>query len=92
LSSWLVCFDAFVIVASFAIDLLENGNVAEEIASLIVVLRLWRLVKLANEFTVEASEQMEETRKRLEELEQENADLKEELQRYKQQDEEAAVS
>ncbi|KAK8098401.1 uncharacterized protein PG998_013887, partial [Apiospora kogelbergensis] len=58
LSSWFHCFDAFVIVGSFVIDLLEHG-IAEEIASLIVILRLWRFVKIANELSVEASEQIE---------------------------------
>jgi hypothetical protein len=75
LSSWFHCFDAFVIVGSFAIDLLEHG-VAEEIASLIVILRLWRFVKIVNEFTVEASAQMEEIRMRVEDLEKENAELR----------------
>ncbi|KAI0134615.1 hypothetical protein BJ170DRAFT_729809 [Xylariales sp. AK1849] len=89
LSRWVACFDAFVIVTSFAIDLLEH-NVAEEIASLVVILRLWRFVKVANEFNVEATEQQEETKKRIEHLEKENADLKEQLGRNKpQQDEEA---
>ncbi|KAH8670801.1 hypothetical protein BX600DRAFT_229663 [Xylariales sp. PMI_506] len=92
LSSWIACFDAFVIVGSFIVDLLEHG-VAEEIASLVVILRLWRLVKIANEFSVEASEQMEEIRMRIEELEKENADLREELVRYKpQRDEEASIA
>ncbi|KAI1662718.1 hypothetical protein F4813DRAFT_384299 [Daldinia decipiens] len=62
-SSKLHCFDAFVIVVGFAVDLLEH-NTAGEIASLIVVLRLWRLVKIVDEFSVEASEQTEELRAR----------------------------
>ncbi|KAI1850236.1 hypothetical protein JX266_004094 [Neoarthrinium moseri] len=92
LSSWVSCFDAFVIVVSFAIDIMEHG-LAEEIASLVVILRLWRFVKIVNEFNVEASEQTEEIRQRLEELEKENSDLKDELRRYKrQQDEEGLPS
>ncbi|KAI0015177.1 hypothetical protein F4780DRAFT_784416 [Xylariomycetidae sp. FL0641] len=73
-SSWFECFDAFVIVVSFCIDVLERG-VAVEIASLIVILRLWRFVKIMEEFSVEASEEMEELRKRVEELEAQNATL-----------------
>ncbi|KAI1476300.1 hypothetical protein F4774DRAFT_393769 [Daldinia eschscholtzii] len=73
-SSKLHCFDAFVIVVGFAVDLLEH-NTAEEIASLIVVLRLWRFVKMVDEFSVEASEQTEELRKRVEDLETRNAAL-----------------
>ena len=75
LSSWFHCFDAFVIVGSFCIDLLEN-NLAEEIASLVVILRLWRFVKIVNEFSVEASEQMEDLRRQVEELEKENKELR----------------
>lgn len=92
LSNWFHCFDAFVIVGSFAIDLLEHG-VAEEIASLIVILRLWRFVKIANELSVEASEQIEEIQRRVEELEKENAELRRRMgQGRPQQDEEAALS
>lgn len=73
-SSKLHCFDAFVIVVGFAVDLLEH-NTAEEIASLIVMLRLWRFVKIVDEFSVEASEQTEELRGRVRELETRNAAL-----------------
>jgi membrane protein implicated in regulation of membrane protease activity len=73
-SSWFHRLDAFVIVGSFAVDLLEHG-VAEEIASLIVVLRLWRFVKIVQEFSVEQSEQTEELRRRIEELEKQLVDL-----------------
>ncbi|KAH9900254.1 hypothetical protein F4778DRAFT_167101 [Xylariomycetidae sp. FL2044] len=78
-TSWFHCFDAFVIVVSFAIDLLEHGNVAEEIASLVVILRLWRFVKIVNEFSVETSEQTEGLRERIKELETHNAALEAQL-------------
>ncbi|KAI1762151.1 hypothetical protein GGR53DRAFT_432614 [Hypoxylon sp. FL1150] len=82
-SSWFHIFDAFVIVVGFAIDLFEN-NIAEEIASLIVMLRLWRFVKIVDEFSVEASEQAEEQteelRKRIVDLETRNAALEAQLQ------------
>ncbi|ORY65084.1 ion transporter [Pseudomassariella vexata] len=84
LSNWFHCFDAFVIGGSFVIDLLEHG-VAEEIASLIVILRLWRFVKIVNEFSVEASEQTEEIRRRVEELELENEHLRAKLGRPQSQ-------
>ncbi|KAI1336546.1 ion transporter [Xylariaceae sp. FL0016] len=77
-SSWFHCFDAFIIVASFAVDLLEHG-VEEQIASLIVILRLWRFVKIIQEFSVEQSEQTEELRKRIDELETQKADLEAQL-------------
>ena len=79
--SWLHFFDAFVIVVGFAIDLFEH-NIAEEIASLIVILRLWRFVKIVDEFSVEASEQTEDLRKRIEDLETRNADLEAQLSHY----------
>ncbi|KAK8879514.1 ion transporter [Apiospora arundinis] len=92
LSNWFHCFDAFVIVGSFVIDLLEHG-IAEEIASLIVILRLWRFVKIVNELSVEASEQIEEIQRRLEELEKENGELRRQLgQNRRQGDEEEALS
>ncbi|KAI1490097.1 hypothetical protein F5X96DRAFT_573674 [Biscogniauxia mediterranea] len=77
-TSWFHCFDAFVIVVSFAVDLLEHG-VVEEIASLIVVFRLWRFVKIIQEFSVEASEQTEELHKRIEDLEAQKAALEAQL-------------
>ncbi|KAI0007923.1 hypothetical protein F4779DRAFT_481771 [Xylariaceae sp. FL0662B] len=80
LRSWFHCFDAFVIVVSFAIDLLEH-NTVEQIASLVVILRLWRFVKIVNEFSVEASEQTESLRKRVELLESRNAALEARLSR-----------
>ncbi|KAI0601516.1 hypothetical protein F4775DRAFT_589295 [Biscogniauxia sp. FL1348] len=77
-TSWFHCFDAFVIAVSFAVDLLEHG-VVEEIASLIVVFRLWRFVKIIQEFSVEASEQTEELHKRIEDLEAQKAALEAQL-------------
>lgn len=69
-------------MVGFAIDLFEN-NIAEEIASLIVILRLWRFVKIVDEFSVEASEQAEEQtgelRKRIQDLEARNAALEAQL-------------
>ncbi|KAI0851220.1 hypothetical protein F5Y00DRAFT_259758 [Daldinia vernicosa] len=78
-ASKLHCFDAFVIVVGFAVDLLEH-NTAEKIASLIVMLRLWRFVKIVDEFSVEVEEQTEELRERVHELETRNAALEARLQ------------
>ncbi|KAI0838693.1 hypothetical protein F5Y06DRAFT_267574 [Hypoxylon sp. FL0890] len=78
--SWFHSFDASVIVIGFAVDLFEN-NTAEEIASLIVLLRLFRFVKIVDEFSVEASEQTDDLRKRIEDLETRNAALEAQLSR-----------
>lgn len=69
------CFDAAVIVAGFATDVVLHG-VLEEIASLVVVLRLWRFFKIIEEIGVGAEEQMEVLNGRIEELERENGELK----------------
>ena len=41
------CFDAFVIVAGFIVDVCLKG-ILEEIGSIVVVLRLWRVFKVCN--------------------------------------------
>ncbi|KAH8821032.1 hypothetical protein F5884DRAFT_653287, partial [Xylogone sp. PMI_703] len=81
-SSWFHCFDATVIVASFVIDVVLKG-VVEEVASLVVILRLWRFFKIVEEFSVGAEEQLEGLEMRIEQLEAENGDLKRELKRRK---------
>lgn len=76
------CFDALVILAGFVIDVLLRG-VIEEVASLVVILRLWRVVKIIEELSVGAEEQMDSLRERIELLEHENAHLMEELKQLK---------
>lgn len=76
---WFHWLDATVIVASFAVDvvmLVLHGGGIEEIAELIIVLRLWRLIKIIEELSVGVSEGMEQMRKRVEQLERENFELK----------------
>lgn len=73
------CFDAFVILLAFIIDVLLHG-VLEEIASLVVVLRLWRVFKIVEELSGAAEEQMDGLRERIADLEEENEKLKSELQ------------
>lgn len=67
-----------IIVISFLVDVLARG-VVEEVASLVVILRLWRFVKIIEEMGVGASEQMEDLEMRIEQLEKENSGLKTEL-------------
>lgn len=82
---WFHCFDAFIIVTSFTVDLVTHG-VVEQIASLVIMLRLWRLVKMVEEMSVGASEQMEEIEAKVGKLEGENADLKSQIERLKNED------
>ncbi|KAH0559035.1 hypothetical protein GP486_004364 [Trichoglossum hirsutum] len=76
--SWFHCFDAGVIIVGFVVDVLLHG-VVEEVVSLVVVLRLWRIFKIVEEFSVGAEEEMHDLRERVEQLEDENKKLKEEL-------------
>ncbi|MCJ1475317.1 hypothetical protein MMC13_003979 [Lambiella insularis] len=73
------CFDAFVIVAGFIVDVCLKG-VLEEIGSLVVVLRLWRVFKIIEEFSAGAADQMDALSEKIERLEMENKELKKELQ------------
>ena len=67
-------------MTSFAIDVAARGLV-EEIGSLVIVLRLWRLVKIVEEVSVGASEGMEELEARLVALERDKAELEARLVR-----------
>lgn len=67
-----------VIVLSFVIDIVAQG-LTEEIGSLVVILRLWRLAKISEEVVLGASERMELLEQHLEELEHENRHLREQL-------------
>ncbi|PQE19508.1 hydrogen voltage-gated channel 1 protein [Rutstroemia sp. NJR-2017a WRK4] len=71
-------FDALVISASLIIDILLHG-ILEEVASLVIILRLWRFFKIIEEFSVGAQEQMDGLEERIEQLEEENRELKREM-------------
>ncbi|KAI9762072.1 MAG: hypothetical protein M1840_001481 [Geoglossum simile] len=75
---WFHCFDAAVIAVGFVVDVLLHG-VVEEVASLVVILRLWRIFKIVEEFSVGAKEEMNALSEKIERLENENRDLKKEL-------------
>ncbi|KAL8797385.1 MAG: hypothetical protein Q9195_000540 [Heterodermia aff. obscurata] len=68
--SWFHCFDATVIIAGFVIDVCLKG-VLEEAGSIIVVLRLWRVFKIIEEFSAGAEDQISELTERIEQLEKE---------------------
>lgn len=73
-----------IILTSFVIDVLLRG-ILEEVASIVIVLRLWRVFKIIEELSVSAEDQMEELQLRLEAAEQEQAQMEAELSRLKTQ-------
>ena len=73
--SWFHCLDAAVIIIAFIIDVGLQG-VLEEVGSAVVILRLWRVFKIMDEFSAGAQEQMETLSERIEELEKENSTLR----------------
>lgn len=72
------CFDAAVILAGFVVDVCLKG-VLEEAGSIVVILRLWRVFKIIEEFSAGAEEQMDSLSARIEQLEIENEALRREL-------------
>ena len=60
------------------VDVCLKG-VLEEVGSIVIVLRLWRVFKIVEEFSVEAEEQMDALSERIEHLEMENKELLKEL-------------
>ncbi|KAF3904987.1 hypothetical protein AA313_de0201652 [Arthrobotrys entomopaga] len=80
LKRWMHAIDAAVIVLGFLVDVVLKNGVVEEVAGLVVVLRLWRLIKIAEECVVEAyqeaEEEMGQLKERVEQLEKENDELR----------------
>lgn len=69
--------DSLVVVGGFILDLSLHGAI-EEAASLIVVLRLWRVFKIIEELSVGAQEQVNDMDAEIVRLETENLALKRE--------------
>ncbi|KPM43917.1 hypothetical protein AK830_g2613 [Neonectria ditissima] len=76
--SWFHCFDAFIVVAGFITDVVLVG-IIEEIASLIVVMRLWRVTKIIEELSLGAQEQSEDLEREMDELRKDNDRLRKEI-------------
>ncbi|KAK7432995.1 hypothetical protein QQZ08_000466 [Neonectria magnoliae] len=72
-NSWFHCFDAFIVIASFITDVVLVG-IIEEIASLIVVMRLWRVTKIIEELSLGAQEQSGDLEREMDELRKENVE------------------
>ena len=66
---------------SFVVDVLLRG-ILEEIASLVIVLRLWRVFKIIEELSVGSQEQTESLRQRIEALEKEKSQLEVDLAQF----------
>ena len=77
--SWFHCFDATIIVVGFVIDVCLKG-VLEEAGSIVVILRLWRVFKIVEEFSAGASDQMDGLTEKVERLQEENAGLRRRLE------------
>ncbi|KAK5116671.1 hypothetical protein LTR62_007345 [Meristemomyces frigidus] len=78
-TTWFHCLDAIVILAGFIVDVVLKG-VLEEVGSLVVTLRLWRVFKIIEELSAGAEEQMEPMQERLEGLEKENEGLRRQVE------------
>ena len=74
--NWFHILDAAVIVAAFVIDVVLHG-VVEEVGSLVVVARLWRVFKIVEEFSATGNEELEGLKERIGELEKEVEGLRE---------------
>lgn len=72
--SWFRCFDTTVIIASFVIDVCLTG-ILEEAGSVVVILRLFRVIKIVDEFKVEAEEQVDDLKEKIKSLERQNGQL-----------------
>ncbi|KAK4191143.1 hypothetical protein QBC35DRAFT_402461, partial [Podospora australis] len=72
--AWFRCFDGTIILVSFVVDVFIHG-IAEEIASIVIGLRLWRLVKIVEEVSAGAAERMEDLESQVKTLKQRNEEL-----------------
>ncbi|KAM0229954.1 hypothetical protein ACHAP5_011498 [Fusarium lateritium] len=88
--SWFHCFDAFIVLVGFVTDVILRG-IVEEVASLIVVMRLWRVVKIIEELGLGAQEQTEELSEKLEQCRKVNEGLRNEVDNLRMRLGEAGV-
>ncbi|OLN85574.1 Voltage-gated hydrogen channel 1 [Colletotrichum chlorophyti] len=77
-SDWFHVLDGVVIATSFVVDVISHG-VVEEIASLVIVFRLFRFVKVVEEMSMGAAERMEGLERQLADLRRENGEMKRQL-------------
>lgn len=77
-STWFHIFDSLVILVAFVIEVTLRG-LEEELGSLVVVLRLWRVFQIIEELRSAGEETFQNYEDEIERLRQENASLKQRL-------------
>ncbi|KAJ5368725.1 uncharacterized protein N7496_008485 [Penicillium cataractarum] len=77
-SNWFHVFDSTVILVAFIIQVSLRG-VEEELGSLVIVLRLWRVFQIIEELKSASEDTMEQYEEEIERLRQENASLRQRL-------------
>lgn len=75
-------FDTIVIIASFVVDVVLHG-VNSEVASLVVLLRLWRFVKIIEEISDTQEDRIEAFEEKLKKLKEENGRMVRELESWR---------
>ncbi|KAJ6104395.1 hypothetical protein N7523_010715 [Penicillium sp. IBT 18751x] len=77
-SNWFHIFDSLVILVAFVIEVALHG-MEEELGSLVIVLRLWRVFQIIEELRSASEDTLEEYEDELKNLRQENAGLRQRL-------------
>ena len=77
-SDYFHIFDSLVIVVAFTIEVSLRG-IGEELGSLVIVLRLWRVFQIIEELSSAGEETLEQYEQQIERLQQENASLRQRL-------------
>ncbi|KAJ5896515.1 uncharacterized protein N7473_005914 [Penicillium subrubescens] len=77
-SNWFHIFDSTVILVAFIIQVSLRGT-EEEVGSLVIVLRLWRVFQIIEELKSASEDTMEQYEEEMERLRQENASLRQRL-------------
>ncbi|KAK9427603.1 hypothetical protein V1505DRAFT_379635 [Lipomyces doorenjongii] len=75
LSSKFHIFDSLVIVAGFVIDVTTHGT-EEELGSLVIVLRLWRVIQIIEELSAASEDALDRYWEEIEKLKRENRRLR----------------
>ncbi|KAK4891758.1 hypothetical protein LTR27_009610 [Elasticomyces elasticus] len=77
-TAFLHVLDATVIITAFVLHVLLKG-IVDDISSLVIVLRLWRVVKIISEMSAATQASLEPLEERVEQLESENEKLRGEI-------------